>query len=439
MTALDIVNLLKDKGQVFLTGAGGVGKTYTAKEIIRYFSNVLKLATTQLAAQNLEGETLHSVFKLGLSKDLQDLEAYDRDCVRNLLNKGLPFAKALDIRLKPLRELLSVTELIIIDEVSMMSAQLLDLIYARLTLLGFTYIPILFIGDLFQLPPVCRDNDRVKAEYVFKSQYWHPVVIELTKIQRTADIEFAYYQQLIRQGLYTEKTHNFLNKLLANTPQDYAEWKPTILCATNAEVESINKQELDKLKSKLVVFKGEYTNNTNLRDCKDFPTEINLALKVGARVIFCQNNSNVGYYNGLQGVIKHIGKDTLTIDTYDNQTLEVSKVKFTRYHSEVISGVSTHIVDHELIQFPVRVAYAITIHKSQGMTIDHLWIKFDRIFSAGQAYVAISRASNTKYLRLDNLRPEHLRIKNTQVLDYLQSQAIIKLEQLEFNREVISV
>ncbi|MWV62472.1 AAA family ATPase [Helicobacter saguini] len=432
LTFDDIVNLLKDRGQVFLTGAGGVGKTYSAKKIIQKFNNTLKLATTQIAAQNLNGETLHRVFKLGLSKDAQDLEAFDRKGIAHLLKKGISYEQALSIRLSSLKKILKNTDLIIIDEISMLSAQLLDLIYLRFSQVGIIK-PILFIGDLFQLPPVSRPGDRVGANYIFHSPNWHPVIIELTQIQRTEDKQFAFYQQQIRQGIYTQDTHNFLNNLVANTPENYAEWKPTIICATNAQVDSINNNELTKIDSKLYTLEGKYTNHTSFPDNKDFPTDVILHVKVGCRVIFCKNNILQGYYNGLQGVLKSVDKDSLSIETYDGKVINVYKEIFTRYHSEMNGDVATHSIDHELEQFPIRLAYAITIHKSQGMTIEHLHIKFDRIFEVGQAYVAISRASNTKYLKLEGLQPSHFNVKNGEVINYLNSQDVIFVERIESN------
>lgn len=429
LTFEDIAKILKQKGQVFLTGAGGVGKTYSAKKIMKFFNNTLKLASTQLAAQNLNGETLHSAFKLGLSKDMCDLEAFDRKGSAHLIKKGLSYEKALDLRLKSLKKILENSDLIIIDEVSMLPAKTLDLVFHRFEQVGIKK-PILFIGDLFQLPPVRRNDDRVGAAYIFHSQNWNPVIVELTQIQRTEDSEFAYYQQQLRHGDYTQETHNFLTQLVNNRPESSKEWQPTILCATNAEVDSINNYELDKIDSKLYILEGKYTNHTSFADSKDFPTDVNLRVKIGCRVIFCKNNMLQGYYNGLQGVLKSVNNDTLSIETYEGKVLEVNKEIFTRYHSEVQGGIATHTIDHELEQFPIRLAYAITIHKSQGMTIEHLHIKFNRIFEVGQAYVAISRASNTKYLKLEGLEPRHFNVKNLEVTNYLNSQNIIRVERL---------
>lgn len=434
MTYKDVAEILRRSGQVFLTGAGGVGKTYCTKEIIKQFKNCLKLASTHLAAQNLNGETLHKVFMLGISKDLQDLEALDRQKVAQKLKHGIPFDKAITSRLSRLKKLLSKTDLIVIDEISMISAQVLDMVAWRLKQCNVS-VPILFVGDLLQLPPVSRDRERVQAHYIFNSPYWHPVIIELTRIKRTQDIEFAYHQQHIRRGIISDDTHLFLENLARNTPEIYPEWKPVILCATKAQVDSINESELSKIDAPLLNLEGEYTNYTDFGDFSDFPTDVNLQVKIGCRVIFCQNSIMGDYYNGLQGILREIDEDgeKLSIETYEGRMIYVERAIFSKYHSEISGGVPMQIKDHELIQFPIRLAYALTIHKSQGMTLEHLHIKFDRIFESAQAYVAISRASNTKYLKLEGLHKHHLTLVNNDVIKYLNSQDIIKIESIELD------
>lgn len=413
MTITELVELIKTKRQIFLTGAAGTGKSYTTNLIKSRFSNVLTLASTNQAAILVGGDTVHSAFRLGRAKSLPELIAEDKRYVQwfcdNVINNP---EKAMDTLKSKLFKLLSGTDLLIIDEISMISSSVFDLIYYRFEWCNAPIPPILLVGDLYQLPPVNKDTTDKSTIAIYNSKNFNPTIIELTKIKRTENIEFAKAQRTIRVGKYSESVHNILSEIQSQTlPKDF---NPTILVSTNAKADHINASHLNKLKTEPKTYNAKVI--TDIKDkkaidriIKDMPVERELTLKVGARVMVTATSKEGGYYNGLQGIVKELNDTSVTIETDDGKEIELLPTSFEKNKVTMQSGSPEYLTELIIRQIPLRVCYAMTIHKSQGASIKQLEIDCERIFEKGMFYVAISRATDPKYIRLLNFNRKFVR------------------------------
>ena len=440
MKVKEIADLLKQRGQLFLTGAGGVGKTYSVNRIASRFSNVIRLGSTNMSAQAIGGDTVHAFFGLGLANNEIELEARDNDYIdwftANVKNdRGL----AQRTLLKKIRQPLERCELIIIDEVSMISASVLDLIYLRLEQCNLIHIPILFVGDLYQLPPVSKEYE---AKLIFNSKHWNPAIIELTEIKRTHNKQFAEIQKHIRLGLYTREAHEVLESIQSNT---YApDYNPIILTPTNAQAVSINQKRLAELDTPTIISEGRVESNIKdpariqkiLED--NFIVDRVMEFKVGASVIFTQTSKEQGYYNGMQATITDIidhNPSTLTLEVTDKRGTKyaVSFVEYSRkrVQSNPQTGALEYVKEVALWQLPIKPAYAITIHKSQGMSLAEVQIECSRMFEAGQFYVALSRATDPTKVKLINFDRKYVRIHNEAIKAYFSTAEVKQITAIE--------
>lgn len=432
MTITDLKNLLESREQVFLTGAGGTGKTYTLNHLLPRFTSPVKLATTNSAAVMIGGDTVHSVFKLGLANSLAELEAedtryYEWFCANVVDN----LEKAQNSRVRAVRDALRYADLIVIDEVSMMSASTFSLLYYRARQCNITLPPILMLGDLYQIPPVERDDAVVPQKMIYHSPHFNPVIVELTEIKRTHNLDFAKAQKSIRRGKYTEFVHNILTQIQQNELDH--DFFPTILVSNNAQANKINKQRLDELESQEYIIQADITTQLKTQKQIDqviryMPPDKVLILKEGARVMFIQNDREQGYYNGLQGIVTDIDTDEftgeveVTVLADDSNEYKVTKSLFDKKRlKESSMGGAVYEVELEMRQVPLKVCYAMTIHKSQGASIKQLEINCARIFVAGQFYVAISRATDPTKVRLLNFNPSYVRMRNDDLDRYLEN------------------
>lgn len=437
LTIAELKHLLNTKRQVFLTGAGGTGKTYTLKMLLPHFKNPLKLATTNAAALRIGGNTVHSIFLLGIATSKDELKAEDNR-----------FKNFLYAKLNKLKTILSKVDLIVIDEISMLSNSVFSLLFFRAEQCGVNMPPLLMVGDLYQLPPINTEQSLSPQKMIYHSKHFQPIIIELTSIKRTNDLAFATAQKHIRKSQYNREVHNALYDIRNNTFED--NFKPSILTATNKEADSINKMELDKLSTQPYFFDANIT--TNITDSnhidsiiKSMPTEKTLMLKIGARVMFVANRKGV-YYNGLQGIVKNVISDELetyiVVLTDNGNEIVVDKFPFEKLKLVVDdNGNCEYITELQMKQFPLKVAYAMTIHKSQGASIKELEIDCQNIFEAGQFYVAISRGTNPKFIKLKNFSPTHISIENKDLAHYMESvgdniiyvDEIIESEKINYN------
>ncbi|HDZ5017431.1 TPA: AAA family ATPase [Campylobacter jejuni] len=397
---------------VFLSGGAGVGKSFLTNELIKSYRKqkklVVALGSSALSAFNIGGVTLHSFFCLGYCDDMIKLSVFDR----NQKQKE---------KLAKLKELLKTIELIIIDEISMVSANVFEMIGFRLRNSQFNG-KILVVGDFFQLPPVIKEKKETlfsHSYYAFSSFFWQDLNfkhIKLSQPKRTQNIEFYNNLSLIRQGFLDEKILSFFKSLqidckdLKNLEDDY-----TLLCGINKKVNNINQERLNKLKTPLVCFKAQVKKENNgLKDeeldswVKSLNILEELNIKIGSRIIFCVNNWDKNYYNGEQGVVEDIfyEEEKAYISIIKNNGVKILLEPYTFFMKELDQVGKDFVINilASVTQFPIKLAYAITIHKSQGMSIEKLVCDIDHIFENGQLYVALSRATNPNTLKIYSVK-----------------------------------
>lgn len=421
---LDKLEKILAYDNVFLSGGAGVGKSFLTHKLIKSYrkqkKSVVALGSSALSAFNIGGLTLHSFFCLGYCDDMMKLSALDR----NQKQKE---------KLAKLKELLKTTELIIIDEISMVSASVFEMIAFRLRNSNFRG-KILVVGDFFQLPPVIKEKKESlfnHSHYAFSSFFWQDLnfkYLKLTQPKRTQNMEFYANLSLLRQGFLDEKILSFFESLridykeLENLEDDY-----TLLCGINKKANHINQERLNKLKTPLVCFKAELKKEENsLKDeelaawLKGLNIVEELNIKVGCRIIFCVNNWDKNYYNGEQGIVEDIiyEEDKTYISILKNNKTQILLEPYT-FFMEEFEQVGKEIIINTLAsmtQFPIKLAYAITIHKSQGMSIEKLVCDIDYIFERGQLYVALSRATNPNTLKIYSAKNINFRLYFANIL-----------------------
>ncbi len=400
--ASDVVNYTSRN--LFLTGKAGTGKTTFLKYIKEHtLKNAVVIAPTGVAAINAGGVTMHSFFQLPFIPFVPQQNYFSgnvNSVDKHALIKGLRFSgQKIDI----LKEL----ELLIIDEVSMLRADMLDAMdeilrhFRNKRNLPFGGVQVLFIGDLFQLPPVVSDDE----VQILKSNYESPfffsskvlqenplLFIELKKIYRQNEEKFIRLLNNIRNNDMNEYDYEMLLERYNSSAIDLIDETIT-LTTHNRTADNINQRELQKLEGDVYSFDAEIKNVFNE---KSYPTEAVLYLKEGAQVMFIKNDSDAEkrYFNGKLATIKSIRDNDITVvlsGSGNELVLEKEKWKNIQYSLNSETGKIEEVELGSFTQYPVRLAWAITIHKSQGLTFDNAIIDAGQSFAAGQVYVALSR------------------------------------------------
>lgn len=387
---------------VFVTGKAGTGKTTFLKSIQETTQKKMAVAApTGVAAINAGGVTLHSLFQLPIGAFLPTKQHFSEIATNiNSLFSNLKMGKA---KLDLINEL----ELLVIDEVSMLRCDTLDCIDIILKTIrknqqeAFGGVQVLFIGDMFQLPPVIKDEEWnllsqfYNTPFFFSAQVMqecHYVHIEFTEIFRQTDNHFIRLLNNVRNNEMEEEDFFKLNERFQ--PDVVEELDNFITLTThNWKADKINQNQLAKLDGDIFTFNGNLEGDFN---DKALPTEMELNLKVGAQVMFVKNDikPEKKYYNGKLAQVIKISKEEIIVSFLDDNeeyTLEKAKWDNVRYEYNAEDDKIKEKIIGSFSQFPIRLAWAVTIHKSQGLTFDRAVIDAGQSFAAGQVYVALSR------------------------------------------------
>ena len=423
---------------VFLTGKAGTGKTTLLREIIQTtHKNTVVVAPTGIAALNAGGVTIHSMFQLPFGGFIPDNSApHFSDTVKFETKSTL----VRHFRMSGLKKsVIKNMELLIIDEVSMLRADLLDAIdfmmqSVRRKKVPFGGVQVLFIGDLLQLPPVIRDEEWSTLRKYYNGKFFFhshvilqnpPLYIELSKIFRQTDDAFISILNNLRNNQISQEDIKNLNEYVQPNFDLKANKGYITLTTHNAKADAMNAQALQDLEGKLEIFKPDVVDDFPE---KIYPIEQNLQLKIGAQVMFVKNDLSLEkrYFNGKMGFIKSLSKEEILVHfPEENKTIEVEKYEWQNIRYKV--NEMTKEIDEEVlgtfVHYPIKLAWAITVHKSQGLTFDKAALDVSQVFLPGQAYVALSRLRSLKGLIL--LSPLRMNgISNDQdVMDYSLNKA----------------
>ncbi len=392
---------------LFLTGKAGTGKTTFLTNIRSHtFKNVVVAAPTGIAAINAGGVTLHSLFHLPFGAFVPENNALpgEQNGFLNTPQSVLAKLKMNSYKRKMLREL----DLLIIDEVSMLRADLLDCIdvilrhVRRRRFDPFGGVQLLLIGDMHQLPPVVKQHEWVHLSAYYKSMFFFdanslkenpPLFIELEKIYRQSDQDFIDILNRLRNDQLTQQDAEILNGYYRSNFIPEEDEGYVHVTTHNRKAELVNNDKLKSIDGKAHVFEarisGDFPENM-------YPALVRLELKVGAQVMFIKNDAGEDkrFFNGKIGKVKSISSDELVVECGKEkeeitlQSMEWENIRFTL-------DKETGNIEEKMIgtfsQMPLRLAWAITVHKSQGLTFEKAILDLSDVFAAGQMYVALSR------------------------------------------------
>lgn len=396
MTQSEALDILKTGANVFLTGEPGAGKTHTLNQYIAHLRrckvDVAVTASTGIAATHIGGMTIHAWSGIGI-KDA--LSPYDLDQITS--------------REKVVKRI-SRANVLVIDEISMLDGRTLGMVEQVIRMVKGTPEPfggmqVVLVGDFFQLPPIGRKGEQV--QFACESPVWHgmrPLICYITEQYRQDDATLLSLLSSLRKGTVDESVYDIVSSCSDTSLPEGVE--ATKLYTHNADVDKINNQHLEKLDGPMRTFEMESRGPKNLTDSikKSCLSPEVLTLKIGAMVMCTKNNFEVGYVNGTLGHVTGYDEKNghPVIETFDGTEIIISPNLWTIEEGDKVLA--------EASQIPLRLAWAITVHKSQGMTLDAAEIDLGNAFEYGQGYVALSRVRSLRGLVLKSCNQRALQV-----------------------------
>ena len=378
--------ILKSGDNVFLTGSAGAGKTYVLNQYIQYLKArkipVSITASTGIAATHLQGTTIHAWSGIGIKDSLSSRQ------LKELKDK------------KYLKKHIEKTKVLIIDEISMLHRRQFDLVnevlqYFRENDKPFGGIQVVLCGDFFQLPPIGSSGEINRDKFCFMSQSWlnaNLSICYLTDQYRQTEGELNNILNEIRSGMVTDRSIS----ILSNSKESIAIEEPTKLYTHNLDVDRINSTQIAAIKGRKKSFKAKIKGNLKLAESikRSIMAPESLVLKKDAKVMFVKNNYEKGYLNGSLGTIINYNDDGNPVVRLNNGYEITAEPEDWRIEDETGKLLVSYV------QVPLRLAWAITVHKSQGMTLDGAVMDLSKTFEKGQGYVALSRVKGLEGLQL---------------------------------------
>ncbi len=414
------LSILKSGKNVFLTGSAGSGKTYVINQYIQYLKErkvaVAVTASTGIAATHMNGMTIHAWSGIGVKNQLS--------------GNDLAFMK----RKKYLLKKMEAAQVLIIDEISMLHKKQMEMVnkvlkYFKGNDLAFGGIQVVFSGDFFQLPPVGMSTEGNRDKFAFMSEAWleaKPAICYLTEQHRQSDNELNGILNEIRTMSISEKTLELLR--MAKDTKFNKGWEPPVLYSHNHDVNRTNNKYLQELKGKMNTFHATVKGNKKLVESlkKSVRADEKLYLKKGAKVMFVKNNYDMNYVNGTLGkVVGYSYDDMPIIELKDGKRITAEPESWS-----MEDDMGKTLASYN--QIPIRLAWAITVHKSQGMTLERAEVDLSRTFEKGQGYVALSRLKDLNGLKLLGFNDIALQV------DTLAYKADLRFQELSRQEERIA-
>ncbi|MFA6397585.1 MAG: AAA family ATPase [Candidatus Paceibacterota bacterium] len=413
MTQKQALEILKTGANVFLTGEPGAGKTYTINEYVNFLrTNGVETAitaSTGIAATHIGGMTIHSWSGIGIKRKFNK---YDLDKIASI-----------EYIVKRIRR----TKVLIIDEVSMLSADTLSMVDAvcrevKQNSEAFGGLQIIFVGDFFQLPPIVKNvpndedflqqemfsEEKSKSNFAYDCSAWErakPLVCYITEQYRQDDEDFLSILSAIRQNTFNKNHLQKIEKRKIDQVKTFPENIPKLF-SHNIDVDFVNNETLSKIENRTVTFQMSSDGNEFLAAVlkKGCLSPENLILKVGAEVMFTKNSQKDGFVNGTLGTV--IGFDQNDehpiVKIKNNRNITVEPMEWVVEENGKIKA--------KIIQVPLRLAWAITVHKSQGMSMDGAIMDLSGVFEYGQGYVALSRVRRLSGLYIIGLNEKAFQV-----------------------------
>tara|TARA_B100002003_G_scaffold131982_1_gene122024 strand:- start:255 stop:1967 length:1713 start_codon:yes stop_codon:yes gene_type:complete len=386
-----LFNSAEKKGFTLVMGKAGVGKSYLIKTACENSDmNVVKVAPTGISAVNIGGQTIHSFFQIP----------------PNVIN---PFDTEFKIHKNVKYRTL---DFLVIDEISMVQSYLLDAIDVILKKNNNSDLPfggkkVYMFGDLFQLQPITPNDNEAKmflkdnyngGIWFFDSkvlsdspQYWDLGINLMIKPRRHTQAEFLRFLDIIRKGKVNLDDKEFFKICCDRLKQNVHNDNTIYLVQSNKIAKEINEQKLKTIKTRIIEYKAKIKGDWEI---ESYPNDVEISLKEGAKVIFIKNNREMGYVNGEQGEIKKLSENKIIVKKLNKEIVEVSNETWEklRYVYDPETKKLTTEVIGTFTQIPLKLGWAMTIHRSQGMTLEHITLDFSqRMFTKGMLYVALSR------------------------------------------------